>query len=94
MTYAEIPPGSLIEVQFGQDAGKAGIVIGAYRSELTDFPLLVVAFGYVLDMNVLPETVEVLFPTELLTNAPVMLNDDELDALRKIARIQEVRAAW
>lgn len=95
MSYGdEIQPGSLIEVQFGRDAGKAGIVIGAYRSELSDFPLLVVAFGHELDMNVLPEVVEVLFPTELLTNAPVMLDPDELSALRKIARGQEIRRAW
>lgn len=92
----EIHPGALIEIQMGRNRGKAGIVIGAYRSELSNDPLLVVWLeARELDLYVLPETVEIIAShSEILENAPVLLSPEELDALRKIARGQEIRRAW
>ena len=92
----EILPGSLIEIQIGRKKGMAGIVIGAHRSEWTDFPLLAVWLeGRELDLFVLPETVEVLASrSDVLEDAPVMLAPEELAALKAIVRTQEIRAAW
>lgn len=92
----EIIPGSLIEIQIGWKAGQTGIVIGAYRSENSGYPLLVVWIeGRELDLWVLPETVEVVASrSDVLPDAPVMLAPEELAALRQVYRRQEIKAAW
>ena len=90
----EILPGAFIEIQYGRNKGQTGIVIGAHISELSGYPLLAVYLeNRTLDLIVAPETVEVLAShSDVLENAPIMLAPEEIQALKEISRLQNLKA--